>query len=62
MYWTKQNGHLAKIIEKADAFDADKIADYGRKAKQRVKEAYSWEYICSRYEDVFTANTEDLNK
>ncbi len=62
LYWTKQSGHLAKIIEKADAFDAAKIADYGRKAKQRVKEAYSWEFICSRYEDVFTANTEDLHK
>lgn len=54
LYWTKQNGHLAKIIEKADAFDAAKIADYGRKAKQRVKEAYSWEFISGKYERLFT--------
>ena len=53
VYWTKQDGHLAGIIEKADSFDKEKIARYGTKAKKRVAEAYSWELICQKYHDVF---------
>ncbi len=53
IYWTKQNGHLAKIIDKADALDKKTIAEYGIKAKQRIKNAYSWEYICEKYFKAF---------
>lgn len=53
IYWTKRNGHLAKIIEKADRLADVEVAEYGRKAKQRVKEAYSWDFICAKYYDVF---------
>ncbi len=54
VYWTKQNGYLAKMIEKADALAEEEIAEYGRKAKKRIKEAYSWQLICDKYEKVFT--------
>lgn len=53
VYWTKRSGHLVKIIEKADEFAEDKIAEYGRKAKQRIRETYSWEVICDKYFNVF---------
>ena len=53
VYWTKQSGYLAKIIERADAFDEATIAEYGRKAKQRIKEAYSWQYIADKYQDLW---------
>lgn len=53
IYWTKQNGYLAKIIDKADALDKKTIVEYGIKAKQRIKDAYSWEYICEKYFKVF---------
>lgn len=53
IYWTKQSGDLAKIIEKADALSKEAIAEYGEKAKNRVKEAYSWELICGKYEKIF---------
>ena len=54
VYWTKQDGYLVKMIEKADALTEEEIAEYGKKAKQRIKDAYSWQIICDKYEKVFT--------
>ena len=54
VYWTKRNGHLAKIIDKADRFDNAEIVEYSKKAKQRIKEAYSWELICKKYLKILT--------
>ena len=34
--------------------NTEKIAEMGRKAKERVAEEYTWEKICGQYEDVFT--------
>ena len=56
LYWSKENGDLARLIEKADALGIDEIEEYGRKAKQRIVEAYSWQYIVNRYEEVFVKN------
>lgn len=53
LYWTKRPGDLAQLIEKADTMLAEEIADLGKKAKKRITDAYSWEYIASRYEEVF---------
>ena len=54
VYWDKTDGNLASLIEKADRMDDAEIAEYGMKAKKRVKEAYSWGSICLRYNDIFT--------
>lgn len=53
IYWTKEPGNLARLIEKADEMTAKEIAEYGKKAKRRIADAYSWQYIADRYEDVF---------
>ena len=53
IYWTKEEGNLAKLIDKADGFSAEICAEYGKKSKQRIKDAYSWQYICDRYKDTF---------
>ena len=53
LYWTKEPGNLAGLIEKADGMDEEEIEEYGRKAKQRIVDAYSWQYIADQYEDVF---------
>ena len=29
------------------------VEKYGRKAMERVKEGYSWDYVCSEYEKLF---------
>ena len=54
VYWDKTDGNLASLIEKADRMDDAEIAEYGMKAKKRVKEAYGWGSICLRYNDIFT--------
>ena len=53
LYWNKEDGNLAGLIEKADAMEPEKIAELGKKAKQRIREAYSWEYIVGKYEELF---------
>lgn len=52
-YWTKEKGNLAVLIDKTDKVSPERRTEYGMKAKQRVKDAYSWRYICDRYEKVF---------
>lgn len=53
VYWTKQSGYLAKMIDKAESLNESKIIEYSQKAKKRVKEAYSWKLICNSYLEVF---------
>ena len=53
LYWTKENGDLAKLIDKADGMERETRLEYGRKAKERVKRAYSWQFICDRYAEEF---------
>lgn len=53
LYWTKEDGNLARLIDKANVIETEKIVELGRKAKTRIKDAYSWEYICDRYEEEF---------
>lgn len=53
VYWTKERGNLASLIDKADKISTSKRIEYGKRAKQRVKDAYSWKFICDQYEDAF---------
>ena len=53
LYWSKIDGNLAKLIDKADQMKNEERESFGVKAKKRIAEAYSWEYICGRYADVF---------
>jgi rhamnosyltransferase len=53
IYWTKEYGSLADLINKADNMMPEEIEEFGRKAKQRIKDAYSWQFICDRYAEEF---------
>ena len=53
IYWTKEQGNLAGLIGRADEINAAKRLQLGQKAKQRIKDVYSWKYICERYEEEF---------
>lgn len=53
LYWTKEEGNLAALIEKADTMSEAEIKELGVKAKNRIADAYSWEYIVDQYEKVF---------
>lgn len=53
LYWNKIPGSLAKLIEHADAMPQTEILELGKKAKSRIQQAYSWEYISGQYESLF---------
>lgn len=53
LYWTKEPGSLSALIESADALSPDQISFLGQMAKQRIRDAYSWEYIAGRYQSLF---------
>lgn len=53
LYWNKEEGNLAKLINKSDKLDADDIKILGQKAKERIKKEYSWEYITDLYKNIF---------
>ncbi len=55
LYWGKEDGSLAALIDQADLMREEEIAELGRGAKARIREAYSWEFITDRYESVFLA-------
>jgi rhamnosyltransferase len=57
MYWNKNPGNLAELIEKADGLTADEVNTFGIKAKQRIVNDYSWKLISDRYERVFTKDS-----
>lgn len=50
LYWTKENGNLAKLIDECDDMDREEL---GQKAKERIRTAYSWEYISERYAEIW---------
>ena len=49
LYWTKDEGNLASVIDKADTLDAVAIEEYGNKAKKRIQDYYSWKLIGEMY-------------
>lgn len=50
LYWTKRDGSLAQLIDNCEGMDREEL---GRKAKDRIKTAYNWEFISSRYAEIW---------
>ena len=53
LYWNKDNGNLAGLIEKADSLTDEFIDKYYIKAKSRIENLYSWNYISEKYKRQF---------
>ena len=53
IYWNKADGNLANLINKSDELSEIELKELGEKAKKRISEAYSWEFISNRYEQIF---------
>ena len=53
LYWDREDGKLADLINQVDNKPQEEIKVLGLKAKERVQKAYTWEKICGQYEDVF---------
>jgi hypothetical protein len=53
IYWSKNDGNLAGVIDRTDLMTGDEIAVMSAKAKKRIADAYSWQFICDRYAETF---------
>ena len=53
LYWSKENGNLAELINKADKMETSEIERMSALARKRIADCYSWEYICNKYENAF---------
>ena len=56
LYWSKEEGNLASLIDKADLLSDEELNDFGEKAKKRISDAYSWQFIAERYAEIFGIN------
>lgn len=57
LYWKKDDGDLALLIDKADKLTEDEISNLGERAKKRILTNYSWDYITKQYEKCFLGET-----
>ncbi len=53
LYWTKEEGNLANLLEKSDKMTKQQIEEYAEKSSKRIQEAYNWNKIIKDYEDIF---------
>lgn len=53
LYWNREAGNLANLINKTDKMQEEEISELGEKAKKRVAEKYTWKRICGLYEQCF---------
>ena len=53
LYFTKEPGNLAVILDMIELYDEDNRHALGQHAKQRIREAYRWEDIVAKYEALW---------
>lgn len=51
LYWTKEKGHLTKLIDKVDGQLS--YQELGMTAKRRIAQHYTWTKIVGEYEELF---------
>lgn len=54
LYWNKDDGNLASLINKVDLMDEEESVEMGNKAKDRVAKEYTWDKICNQYDELFS--------
>lgn len=59
LYWTKEPGSLAGLIDKADKLSQADVAKMGRLAKKRIEDEYTWDYIVDKYEYLFLTDKDN---
>lgn len=60
LYWTKEPGCLASLIEKADSLSRDATAKLAADARERIRTEYSWQFISDAYKAQFISLEENL--
>ena len=60
LYWNKSDGDLARLIDQADQMLPEEIDRYDQLSTDRIRQAYSWDYICGRDMDLFLNNCSEM--
>ena len=53
IYFSNEEGSLTKALEAIEKFKIKDQNEYGLKAKNRIKEAYTWEIVVNKYKKLF---------
>lgn len=53
LYWDKKDNTLRDLIHYCDQIDSVEIQELGNKAKNRIRENYTWQKIADEYKKVF---------
>lgn len=53
LYWYKDEGSLAEVISQVEGLGTVDREELDTKAKIRIKDHYTWDYIASKYEEEF---------
>ncbi|MBQ4600475.1 MAG: DUF1972 domain-containing protein [Oscillospiraceae bacterium] len=53
LYWTKEPGSLARLLERADALTGEQIRRLDEESTRRIVDAYAWKDICAQYESLW---------
>ncbi|WP_026889097.1 beta 1-4 rhamnosyltransferase Cps2T [Clostridium beijerinckii] len=53
LYFTKESGNLAVLINNLETYDEVAATVYGNNAKQRINKEYTWNKIINDYEKIF---------
>lgn len=54
LYWSREPGSLAGLISRTEKMTAEEIAAFRNRARERVTSEYTWDRICSLYDECFT--------
>ena len=57
LYWSKQDGCLAALIDRCDVLTDNIINGYAEAAQMRISEKYSWAHIAQQYEFLFAGKS-----
>ncbi len=62
LYWSKQSGALAALVDACDSMKPEEISAYGVQAKERIAQYYSWQFISDQYHKLFcSGNTQNMD-
>ncbi len=53
IYWNKNSGDLAQVINQADSLRQDELDNKQKLARKRVKDKFAWPKIVTKYEHTF---------
>ena len=53
IYFSNEEGSLCKQIEKIEKFKSKEQTEYGKKAKQRIIDEYTWKIVVTKYKKLF---------